>query len=74
MKKRKRHYWVFLVTTVLFTLAAASTLIPSPAAGRACFFGYYAHCSFTPISTVLCLLGSAVSCIVRRRVFTEPAA
>jgi hypothetical protein len=36
-------------------LLAVWTLIPSAAASKACLLGYKAHCSFTPISTIMLL-------------------
>ncbi len=46
----KRRYWIgFWVTVTL----AISTLIPVPFASKPCLLGYRAHCSFTPISTVI---------------------
>jgi len=46
----KRHHWVGIVVAVVLGI---STLIPAPA-GKPSLLGYYAHCSFTPISTVIC--------------------
>ena len=45
-----KWYWVGIIVAVL---AGISTLIPA-SASKACYLGYYAHCSFTPISTVIC--------------------
>ena len=39
---------------VEFVLAVL-TLIPSAAASKACLLGYKAHCSFSPISTIILL-------------------
>jgi len=46
----KWYYWVGVVAA--FALGV-STLIPAPAS-KPCLLGYYAHCSFTPVSTVIC--------------------
>ena len=46
----KRRYWI---GTVVFILLGIATLIPVPAS-KPSFLGYYAHCSFTPISTIIC--------------------
>jgi len=65
--KRKKGYWLLLSLTILLTLAALSTLLPTPGIHKACLLGYMAHCSFTPISTILCLLLAAVVCFTRKR-------
>ena len=47
----KKRWWVaFWISAVL----AVSTLIPVPFASKPCLLGYKAHCSFTPVSTVIC--------------------
>jgi len=69
MSARKKGYWPLLILTILLTLSALSTLLPTPGIHKACQLGYMAHCSFTPISTVLCLLLTAVVCSVRKRIF-----
>jgi len=64
MKYRKKGYgW-------LFTSAAISTLFPQSSAGKACIPGYYAHCIFTPFSTIICILLAGLTCSIRKRKFT----
>jgi len=41
------------ILIVIAILAGVSTLIPA-SASKACFLGYYAHCSYTPVSTIIC--------------------
>jgi hypothetical protein len=48
----KWYYWVGIVVSVILGL---STLIPAPAS-KPSLLGYYAHCSFTPISTIVCFV------------------
>lgn len=38
---------------IILILAGISTLIPA-SASKPCYLGYYAHCTFTPISTIIC--------------------
>ena len=38
---------------IIAVLAGVSTLIPA-SASKPCYLGYYAHCTFTPISTIIC--------------------
>jgi len=45
-----KWYWAGIIIAVL---AGISTLIPA-SASKVCFLGYYAHCSYTPISTIIC--------------------
>ena len=44
----------YKVSTAIAAIAAASTVIPAPAS-KPCLLGYYAHCSWTPVSTLICL-------------------
>jgi hypothetical protein len=64
-------YGVLLILTILFTLAAISTLIPQSAASKDSMLDYKAHCSFTPISTVICLGVAGFLCRLRNKMFSE---
>ncbi len=64
-------YVVLLITTILFTLAAISTLIPAANASKECMLGYRAHCAFTPISTIACIIPAGIVCSIRRRFFKD---
>lgn len=48
-KKTSKH----LILAIIFIILAISTLIPSAGASKACPLGYYAHCTFTPYSTII---------------------
>ena len=67
MARRDTGYYVLLVLTILFALAALVTFIPVSSASKECFLGYRSHCPFTPVSTLVCLAGAAVTCIIRAR-------
>jgi len=71
MKIRKKSYWLLLVLTLVFTLLAVSTILPDASASKVSQLGYKAHCSYAPISTVICLSLSAVTCTIRKRLFTS---
>ncbi|HBT40457.1 MAG: hypothetical protein H5T93_08010 [Pseudothermotoga sp.] len=43
------------------------TLLPIPGASKPCLIGYYAHCSFTPISTIICWIPGGILYWRRRR-------
>jgi len=69
VKIRKKGYGLLMGLTIFFILCVLSTLIPAEQASKACMLGYKAHCSFTPISTLLCAIPAAIICSVRRRSF-----
>ncbi len=69
--RKQPGYAILLTLTVIFTLLAVITLIPSPNASKECLLGYKAHCSFTPIGTIICLVASGVTCILRKRLFVK---
>ncbi|HRW62324.1 MAG TPA: hypothetical protein P5132_02495 [Bacteroidales bacterium] len=69
MKIRKKGYWWLFALTVFFTLCAISTVIPSEQASKVSMLGYKAHCSFTPISTIICAIPAALVCFIRKRLF-----
>ncbi|MEK6794896.1 MAG: hypothetical protein AABZ39_08975 [Spirochaetota bacterium] len=66
---KKKVYIALLVLTILFTLAAISTVIPVVAASKANLIGYKSHCSFMPISTLILLFCSALACTLRAKKF-----
>ena len=60
----ERIYWI---SVIIFVVLGIVTLVPAPAS-KPCMLGYYAHCTFTPISTVICLvLAGAFYWIGRRK-------
>ena len=69
MKIRKKGYWLLFILTLVFTLAALSTIIPSESASKLCLIGYKAHCTYTPISTIICIIPAGVTCFIRKRFF-----
>lgn len=71
MKTREKGYGLSLIISILLTLAAISTLLPQASVSKQCMLGYKAHCSLTPISTVICLLLAGVACKIRKKKFTE---
>ncbi len=70
MKEKKKGYVPLRILTIFFALAAIGTLLPIMPASKDCMLGYRAHCSFTPISTLICIVGAGVVCIIRKRKFT----
>jgi hypothetical protein len=45
--------WYWWLAVAVFAVLGIWTLIPAQAS-RPCLLGYYAHCSFTPVSTLIC--------------------
>jgi hypothetical protein len=43
----------YKIVIIIAILAGISTLIPT-SASKPCYLGYYAHCTFTPISAIIC--------------------
>jgi len=52
----KIYYWIGIVA---FIALGISTLIPAPAS-KLSLLGYYAHCSFTPVSTLICFVVAGI--------------
>jgi len=44
----------YKILVILALLMAVCTVVPAPAS-KPCPLGYYAHCSWTPWSTIICL-------------------
>ncbi|MBN2103342.1 hypothetical protein JW835_04795 [bacterium] len=72
MKTRPKGYSLWLGLTIILTLAGIGTLIPEASASKACMIGYKAHCTFTPISTLICFFAAGMICRIRNRKFTKP--
>lgn len=71
MKVRKKGYWALFVLTLFFTLCAVSTILPSHSVSKVSMLGYNAHCSFTPVSTLLCAIPAGLVCFIRKRFFVS---
>jgi len=71
MKTKKKGYGILLGISIFFTLLTLSTLLPQASASKACMLGYDAHCSFTPVSTIIMAIMTAAVCKIRSKFFTE---
>ncbi|MEI6845689.1 MAG: hypothetical protein WCK36_01415 [Candidatus Firestonebacteria bacterium] len=69
--KKQPWYGILLAFTIVMTLSALVTLIPSDEASKICSLGYKAHCTFTPWSTLISLALAMISCKIRAKVFVE---
>ncbi len=53
-------YWIFVASLIIGGIFAGIwTLLPDEAS-KPCYLGYYAHCSFTPFSTLILFAMAAV--------------
>lgn len=58
-----KRYWLLFT---IFVVLGIWTLIPAKVS-KPCLVGYYAHCSFTPISTIICFALAVVFYWLGRR-------
>ena len=70
-RKKKPGYYTLLALTILLALGAVLTIMPISYAYRECMLGYKAHCTLTPISTILCVISAVITFVVGQRWFTE---
>lgn len=70
-RKKKPGYYTLLALTVLLALGAVLTIIPVSYAYTECMLGYKAHCTLTPISTILCIVAAVLTYAVGQRLRTE---
>jgi hypothetical protein len=70
-RKRKPGYYTLLAAAILFVLGAVLTMVPMSYAYKACLLGYKAHCTLTPISTILCAAVAVIASALSYRYFTE---
>jgi hypothetical protein len=70
-RKKKPGYYTLLTLTILLALGAVLTVVPMSYSYKECMLGYRAHCTLTPISTILCLITSVITYVGGQRLFTE---
>ena len=58
---------IHIVLALLFTGGAIFTLLPLVLADDKCFFGYYAVCPFSPISSIVLLAIAGYFFILRKK-------
>jgi len=72
-KNESVMYWGLLALSLAFSVLAAVTLVPNPAAAKPNVLGYRSVCSFAPAATALCGVLAGITCTVRNRVFSRRA-
>jgi hypothetical protein len=58
---------IFIIMIFAWISSAIITVIPDSTASKACYLGYYAHCSFTPFGTIISIVGAVSTYIVARK-------
>jgi len=53
-------FLILLAALIASAVAAVITVIPDSSASKDCMLGYKAHCSFTPISTIILIIMTIV--------------
>jgi hypothetical protein len=70
-RKKKPGYYTLLALAILMVLGAVLTMMPISYAYKECMLGYKAHCTLTPVSTILCVIFAAITWMTMNRTFTE---
>jgi uncharacterized protein with FMN-binding domain len=73
-ERQPAAYYALLGVTVVFTVLAVVTLLPSPGASKPNVLGYRSVCSFAPAASALCGLLAGVTCTIRNRMVSRRAA
>lgn len=58
---------ILAVMIIAWISSAAMTVIPDSSASKDSYLGYRAHCSFTPYSTLISVLGAAATYLIARK-------
>lgn len=70
-RKKKPGYYTLLALAILMILGAVLTIMPVSYAYKECMIGYKAHCTLTPISTILCIISAVIAFELTNRFTTE---
>jgi hypothetical protein len=72
MKRTKKPgYYTLLVLTILLAFGAILTIMPVSWSYKECILGYKAHCTLTPVSTILCIGFAVIIYVVMNKSFTK---
>ncbi|MGB9671901.1 MAG: hypothetical protein ACPL0C_06995 [Candidatus Bathyarchaeales archaeon] len=58
--------WYWMLLTIVFVILGISTLLPT-SASKPSMLGYYAHCTFAPVSTIICWTVAAIFYWISRK-------
>lgn len=62
-------FLILLSALIASAVAAVITVIPDSSASRECRLGYKAHCSFTPISTIILIVLAIVFALLFIKIY-----
>jgi uncharacterized protein with FMN-binding domain len=66
-EKQRPAYYALIGVSLVASILAVVTLLPSPGARKPNIFGYRSVCSFAPAATALCGLAAGITCTIRNR-------
>jgi hypothetical protein len=68
----KTILFLILISGIIASLISAVwTIIPDSSSSKRCILGYFAHCSFTPISTIILILITGIFCYSLMRIYKK---
>jgi uncharacterized protein with FMN-binding domain len=70
-EKQPPAYVALLGLTIVLTILAVITLLPSPGASKPNVLGYRSVCSYAPAATALCGLAAGFTCTLRNRLVSR---
>jgi len=63
--------FLFSVAGIASAVSAILTILPEEAS-KQCFLGYYAHCAFAPVSTIILAVLAAVFILLDYKLLKRP--
>ena len=58
---------ILAIMIVAWISSAVMTVMPDSSASKVSYFGYKAHCSFTPYSTIISIIGAVITYLIARK-------
>ncbi len=58
---------ILAIMIVAWISSAALTVMPDSTASKESYLGYKAHCSFTPYSTIISIIGAVITYLIARK-------
>jgi hypothetical protein len=67
MDKKQTKRLVLTIISIILGIATIITIVPASSIEKASLLGYKAICSFAPISTFICAVGSRTAYVLGKR-------
>ncbi|MFX0162668.1 MAG: hypothetical protein ACFE68_04930 [Candidatus Hodarchaeota archaeon] len=64
-------FLILLAALIAAAVAAVITVIPDSSASKECRLGYKAHCSFTPISTIILIIMAIIFALLFIKIYRK---